>query len=280
MAPNKAVRIAVVAPANTVKRETEHKVQALVAAEFSGRAEVAFHPQCWMSEGHFAGSDAARTGAFLEVANDPRIDAVWFGRGGYGSNRLDEALYGKLEATARRKVFVGYSDLGFVLARLYRERIGRPVHGPVVSDINRSGGEAAARRVLAFLAKGDASGFEPNAGRKALAFNLTVFAALLGGPAEPDLSGHVLMLEDVAEPLYVIDRLLSQVVSTPTVRRAAGLMLGRISAVPPNDPDFGRSEEEIIRYWCLRSGLPYLGRADIGHDAANKLVPFGGAGTA
>lgn len=276
--PARKTRIAVVAPANTVKRETEHKVQTLAAAEFAGRAEIVFHPQCWLSEGHFAGPDAARMAAFLEVANDPDVDAVWFGRGGYGSNRLDDDLYGKLNAAARQKTYLGYSDLGFVLARLYRERIGRPVHGPVASDINRIGGEAAARRVLAYLIDGDASALEPHARGKTLAFNLTVLASLLGGPAEPDFTGHVLMLEDVAEPLYRIDRTLSQVVATPSVRRAAGLRLGRISAVPPNDPDFGRTEEEIARYWCARSGLAYLGRADIGHDAGNKIVPFGGVG--
>ena len=59
------------------------------------------------------------------------------------------------------------------------------------------------------------------------------------------------------------------------VRRAAGLMLGRCSLIPENDPDFGRSEEEVARHWCERSGIPYLGRADIGHDVDNKVVPFG-----
>jgi muramoyltetrapeptide carboxypeptidase len=45
--------------------------------------------------------------------------------------------------------------------------------------------------------------------------------------------------------------------------------------VPDNDPDFGASEEEVFLYWCARAGIPYLGRADIGHDAGNKVVPFG-----
>jgi muramoyltetrapeptide carboxypeptidase len=272
-------RIAVVAPANTVKRETEPKIQALVAAHFGDRAEVVFHPQCRLVEGHFAGSDAARSAAFLEVANDPAVHAVWFGRGGYGSNRLDPALWEKLNAAARRKIYLGYSDLGFVLARLYREGIGRPVHGPVASDVNRTGGEMAALRVLRYLVDGDASGVEPSARQKTLALNLTVLGALLGGAHEPDFTGHVLMLEDVAEPYYRIDRTLFQVTSSPNVRRAAGIRLGRISAVPPNDPDFGRTEEEIFQYWCARSGIPYLGRADVGHDAGNKIVPFGGVRT-
>jgi muramoyltetrapeptide carboxypeptidase len=55
----------------------------------------------------------------------------------------------------------------------------------------------------------------------------------------------------------------------------AGIRLGRCSAIPSNDPEFGRTEDEIARDWCARSGIPYLGRADIGHDAGNKVVPFG-----
>ena len=49
----------------------------------------------------------------------------------------------------------------------------------------------------------------------------------------------------------------------------------RVSDIPENDRPFGQSEEEIVKDWCGRIGIPYLGRADIGHDAQNKIVPFG-----
>jgi len=52
-------------------------------------------------------------------------------------------------------------------------------------------------------------------------------------------------------------------------------MLGRCTGITSNEPDFGMNEEEIARYWCQRSGIPWLGRADIGHDIDNKIVPFG-----
>lgn len=275
--PPRKKRIAVVAPANSVKRETETKVTALAAARFGARAEIVFHPQCFLSEGHFAGSDAARTAAFVEVADDPAFDAVWFGRGGYGSARLDPALWERLGPAARRKTYLGYSDLGFVLARLDRLGIGRPTHGPMPSDVNRPGGEAAVLRALDYLVDGRPEGVEPHASGGAIALNLCVLAHLLGTPHEPDFSGRVLMIEEVSEHLYRVDRALFQATSTPSVRRAAGLMLGRVSDVPANDPEFGRTEEEIARDWCARSGIPWLGRCDIGHDADNKIVPFGKA---
>ncbi|MBX4159028.1 hypothetical protein K4A07_18050, partial [Lactiplantibacillus plantarum] len=86
---------------------------------------------------------------------------------------------------------------------------------------------------------------------------------------------HVLMLEEVAEAAYRIDRMMFHLTGQASIRRVAGIRLGRVSDITPNDPDFGQTPEEIVRYWCLRSGIPYLGTADIGHDGANKVVPFG-----
>ena len=108
-----------------------------------------------------------------------------------------------------------------------------------------------------------------------MAFNLTVLDQLLGTPLEPDLSDHVLMLEDVSEAAYSIDRMMFHLTSTPSIRRVAGIRAGRFTDVPPNDPDFGMTGEQIVEYWCKRSGIPYLGPADIAHDADNKVVPFG-----
>ena len=85
------------------------------------------------------------------------------------------------------------------------------------------------------------------------------------------------MVEEVAEHLYAVDRLFFHV--TQHLRGIAGLRLGRISAVPENDRPFGASAEDIVRDWCGRSGVAFLGPADIGHDAANRIVPFGLART-
>jgi muramoyltetrapeptide carboxypeptidase len=83
------------------------------------------------------------------------------------------------------------------------------------------------------------------------------------------------MLEDVSEYMYRLDRALFHITSNADIRRAAGCKLGRCSDIPINEPDFGQTEEDVIKTWCDRSGIPYLGRADIGHDIDNKVVPFG-----
>jgi len=239
--------------------------------------EIVFHPQCWAQSGHFAGDDATRAEAFVEVANDERYEAVWFARGGYGSGRLAEIVLPRLSDTASRKSYLGYSDGGALLAALYGAGFRSVAHGPMVQDVLRNGGEAAVARALAWLVDRDPGALEPglDGAHKAAAFNLAILSSIVGTPLQPDLSGHVLMLEEVSEPMYRIDRDLGHITANPEIRRVAGLKLGRCSAVPDNDPDFGMTEVEVARYWCARSGIAWLGRADIGHDVDNKVVPFG-----
>lgn len=252
-------------------------MQSVARAQFGGRVELVFHPQCLFSWRHFAGEDSARADAFVDVANDPAFHAVWWARGGYGANRIAAAVLPRLNDTARNKLYLGYSDAGFLLAGLYKAGF-RVAHGPVVRDVAYQGGDAAVERALRFLIGAATRGdLEPsvNEGKPLAAFNLTILSHLIGTPFEPNLSDHVVLLEDISEPMYAVDRALFHVTSSPNIRKIAGLKLGRVSDVPPNEPDFAQTEEQVMRHWCTLSGIPYLGRADIGHDAGNKIVPFG-----
>jgi muramoyltetrapeptide carboxypeptidase len=268
------LRVAICAPSTALKPDEATRVKAL-ADEYPS-LELHFHPQCFQSEGHFAGPDAQRLAALVECANDPSYDAVWFARGGYGAVRIAEAALAQLGPAARDKAYLGYSDGGILLAGLYRAGIGRPVHAPMPGDIRREGGEAAVRRVLAYLS-GDDSGLEAGLDQcPTTAFNLMTLAMLCGTPLMPDLTGHVVLLEETCEYLYAVDRLFFHV--TAHLAGAAGIRLGRIGDVPENDRPFGHDEEAIARHWCGLRGIPYLGRADIGHDIDNKIVPFGTTG--
>jgi muramoyltetrapeptide carboxypeptidase len=182
-----------------------------------------------------------------------------------------------LTPAAGKKLYLGYSDAGALLGALYKHGFDGAAHGSMPADINRESGEVAVARALSFLIDGAANTLEPTVSptTKTAAFNMAVFSQLLGTPLQPDLTGHILMLEDVSEHVYRIDRAMFHITSNPAVRKVDGIKLGRCSEIPLNDPDFGQSEEEVVRHWCGVSGIPYLGRADIGHDIDNKIVPFG-----
>lgn len=270
------MRIAVVAPSSRFSAEAAERVTALASRVRPG-LELHFHPHCFLAHHHFAGTDREREGALVEAANDPSFDAIWFARGGYGSCRIAEAAIGRLKESARDKAWLGYSDAGFLLAGLYRAGFPDLAHGPMPQDIMREGGDAAVTRALDWLAERSPKALEPGleAGCRYAAFNITVLNMLLGTPLEPGLAGHTLLLEEVSEHMYATDRAMFHLTASANVRQAAGIRLGRINDVLPNDPDFGEEAEDVVRRWCEDAAIPYLGRADIGHDSANRVVPFG-----
>lgn len=271
-------RIGVVAPGTRIDPELAARVKAFAADSYLDQApQIFFHQQCFYTAGHFAGDDAARLAAFVEFANDPTLDALWFARGGYGACRIAEAAIAQLNDDARAKTYLGYSDGGVLLAGLYRNGFRNVAHGPMPVDMIRPGGDAAVKRALAYLIERANESLELTVmfEGKTVAFNIMILQSILGTSLEPDLTGHVLMLEDVGEYLYRLDRALFHITSSANVRRVRGIKLGRISDVPENDKPFGATEEEMVRYWCERSGIAYLGRADIGHDVDNRVVPFG-----
>src|SRR5215472_7769476 len=104
------IKIGVVAPAGRVAHETAERVTALARATYADRVTIAFHPQCFLSAGHFAGDDETRARAFIEVANDPQFDVLWVGRGGYGSGRIAAKVVPSLGGEAQKKTYLGYSD--------------------------------------------------------------------------------------------------------------------------------------------------------------------------
>lgn len=273
----KAFRIGVVNASSRLDPARGAAIEAWAKAMWpQGEVELVMHPSLYEVHGHFGGDDATRAAAFVDYANHPSIDAIWFARGGYGSCRIAEAVIPKLNAHARAKRYLGYSDAGTLLAALYKAGIGIVAHGPMAADGSRH--DETGLRAVNWLRSGDVSSLEPSLAsdaRPAVAFNLTILNELVGTAVEPDLAGHVIMIEEVSEAMYRIDRMMFHLTGQAGIRKCAGIRMGRVSDVTENDPEFGMTAEEITRHWCQRAGIEYLGEADIGHDRENKVVPFG-----
>jgi muramoyltetrapeptide carboxypeptidase len=141
-------------------------------------------------------------------------------------------------------------------------------------DVMRPGGEAAVNRAFDWLVRRDPATLEPALDGPAMAFNLTVLSNLLGTPLEPDFGGVDLLIEDIGEHLYRIDRSMFHVTATQAIRKVRQIRLGRVADILPNDPPFNGDEAAIVEQWCDRSGIRFGGRADIGHDTRNRVVPF------
>ena len=134
--------------------------------------------------------------------------------------------------------------------------------GPMPQDVLRDEGDTAIHRALNWLVLRDRAALEPQLQPPAMAFNLTVLSNLLGTPLEPDLAGVDLLIEEVGEHLYRIDRTMFHVTASPNVRRVARLRLGRVGDVLPNDPDFGADEQATVLSALTESGIDPLARAE------------------
>ncbi|MBX9727997.1 MAG: LD-carboxypeptidase [Sphingopyxis sp.] len=223
--------------------------------------------------GHFAGPDEQRTAAFVEMANREDIDAIWFARGGYGAGRIAPDVLPRLGPAARNKTYMGYSDASYMLALLYRAGFPHLCHGPMVVD----GSEEARMRALAWLARKDPRSLEPGlkVGERYVAFNLISAAMMVGTPLWPDVTGHVLMVEEVGEYLYAVDRCFFALTSALWRNAPSEIRLGQVTDTRENDRPFGKDEVGIAEDWCQRTNIRYGGRCEIGHYAGNKVVPFG-----
>jgi muramoyltetrapeptide carboxypeptidase len=269
------MRIGVVAPARRVDEDQMARTQGYAALTYPA-VDLVVHPQCFLDVGHFAGTDEQRAAAFLEFANDPGFDAIWFARGGYGSNRILDMVMPQLNRAAAAKSYLGFSDMGFLLGALYARRIGRPIHGPMAAQVGKAGGTNSAARALAWLVNRDRTMLAPELdGRPTVAFNLVILCTLIGTPWLPDLTDHVVIVEEVGEDLYRIDRLFFQLSAATQLKGIAGIRLGAVTDRHPDDTGFGETEEQIVTRWAKAMGVPYLGRAHVGHYADNMVVPFG-----
>lgn len=234
-----------------------------------------------LRHGLFAGSDADRLAAFHRLAADPDLPAILFARGGHGVLRLLPHLDWDLLAR-RPRVYMGYSDLTPFLLEVVR-RLGLVAfHGPMVAaDLARGMSPEDEASFLAALAgrwpaelpfqgalrSGEARG-------PLLGGCLSLLTATLGTPWAPDLAGAVVFWEDVNEPPYRIDRMLTHLGLSGNLGNIAGMIVGHLgdSQGPGRDPVDWSAQvaDNLAGYpWPLAWGL------ESGHVPPNRTLPLG-----
>ena len=225
---------------------------------------------------YLAGTDAARLSDLLEAFSG-RWDAVWMARGGYGLSRLLPLLKVKRLAPVP---FLGFSDGTALLNPLVRK--GRPaVHAPVLHALAAHNDEASQTHLRALLASGGESVFfgqplkEGRAEGRLCGGNLCVLAAGCGTRHQLDAEGAIVMLEDVGEAPYKLDRLLVQCRDSGAFHGAAGFVLGEfLDAQAPQGSDW--TVADVVLDVLGPMGVPILAGMPFGHGRTNLAVPFGG----
>lgn len=229
--------------------------------------------------GYLAGDDAQRLDAFHELVADPTLSAIFFARGGYGVTRLIERLDWELLARHPR-AYVGYSDLTPFLDQVVRRLGLAAFHGPMVAadlarglsgDEERSwlaalAGELPSTLELStWLAEGEAEG--PLRGGC-----LSLVAASIGTSYALDLDGAIVFLEDLNEPLYRLDRLLTQLLASGTLAGANGIVVGHVDLVPGETPERWL---DLLSDRLGNLGIPVALGVPAGHSPPNWTLPLG-----
>ena len=237
--------------------------------------------------GRLAGDDATRVASFHSLVSEPSVNLLVAARGGFGVTRILQDL--DFEALRRsEKALCGYSDVSALLLAAWTRGCRRLIHGPMVcSSWSRDPQEPSFQierdsflEVLQGRWHFDALDASPRVLKAGIAegpvipMNLTMLISLLGTPFQPDLTGTILVLEDVSEPAHAIQRMLVQLRSAGILKQLAGLVFA----------DFSQGEDAeylpgIFREAAEWTPGPVLAGYPLGHCHPSRACHFGGHAT-
>jgi muramoyltetrapeptide carboxypeptidase len=230
--------------------------------------------------GYFAGSDAERASDLNVALHDPDIDGVWFLRGGYGAMRILPAVdYHALRAKPR--ALIGFSDITALHAAV-AERAGLiSYHGPTArGTLSAFSRDSLARAVTQRENPcGSWSGVRaPRSGRvqgRLAGGNLALLAALCGTPWFPDLDATILVLEDVNEAVYRVDRMLRQLLLAGVLRGVRAIAFGHCSDCPEESDDGARTLDAVVTEIADELHVPCVLGIPVGHIDEQWTLPLG-----
>jgi muramoyltetrapeptide carboxypeptidase len=271
-------RVALVAPAGPLRGA--HELDVAVANARALGWEPVVGASVLACEGYLAGGDAERLRDLNGALADDSIDAIWCVRGGYGVMRLLSRV--DFAALARRpRAIVGYSDVTALHAAASTRCQLVSYHGPTaretLSDFSRDS------LVRAVVAQSDPCGAAMGARTirrgaaegRLVGGNLSILAALAGTPYAPDYRGAILVLEDVGEPAYRVDRMLTQLALAGAFGEIAGIVAGHFTEAAPGRELASETLDALLREVADVAGVPAIAGAPIGHVDEQWTIPLG-----
>ncbi|AVT33554.1 LD-carboxypeptidase [Plantactinospora sp. BC1] len=241
-------------------------------------------PNAYARRGYLAGDDALRAADLNAAFADPAVRGVLCTRGGYGAQRVVDAI--DMSAVRRDpKVVAGFSDITALQLALWRGARLATVHGPGAAWLDERTPPVSAESLrtalmcpepvvvhrlpteetAAVLAPGTATG-------PLLGGNLCLLTHSLGTPDMPDLTGAILLVEDVGEPPYKVDRMLTHLRRSGALAGVAGVAVGQFTDCADG---WAVGVAEVLAERLGDLGVPVLGGLPIGHGVGQLTVPVG-----
>jgi muramoyltetrapeptide carboxypeptidase len=240
------------------------------------RYRVHYDPGMLARHRYLAGNDERRLGELASALADSGPRAVFCARGGYGMMRLLRGLEGIAVAP---KPVIGFSDITVLHQLLQRQRLVS-IHGPVITQLSRLDARAHERlfELLESAAPaaeltGEETYVAGTAEGPLLGGNLSVLTRLLGTPFLAPLEGAVLLLEDIGERPYRLDRMWTHLTLAGVFRQVRGIVLGAFTGCEDKDADYASAD--VLRELATETGLPCAAGFPVGHGAQNLPVALG-----
>jgi muramoyltetrapeptide carboxypeptidase len=242
------------------------------------------YPHGLARHGYFAGTDAQRLDDLNAALADPQVRAVLCTRGGYGMQRIVDGV--DFDAVRRDpKLVMGFSDITALHLSLWRHAGLATVHGPVAAQLDKGADSITARGAHRALSTDDtivvradpAESTAPvrtggQARGRLLGGNLAMLTSTIGTPHLPDLTGAILLIEDVGEFPYRIDRMLTHLQRSGVLDQVAGVAVGQFTDCADGWPV---TAADVLADRLHGAGVPVLGGLPIGHGEQHYAVPLG-----
>ena len=270
-------RVALIAPAGPLASEEELEQSIRNAKALGWEPVVGEYANA--REGYFAGADDMRLRDFLRALDDQSIDGIWCVRGGYGAMRLLPEL-DVSHVSFAGKPLVGFSDITALHALWQRAGVVS-YHGPtarapltefsrdwMVSALQTRDSLHLTSEAMQTITGGRATG-------RLAGGNLALLAALCGTPWQVNLRNAIVIIEDIGEAVYRLDRMLVQLRLAQAFEGCAGIIFGQFTNCPEQTEDGARTILSIIEETAAAVGVPVVANAPFGHIQEQWTLPLG-----
>jgi muramoyltetrapeptide carboxypeptidase len=238
----------------------------------------------------FGGTDAERLKDLQSLLDDPHINAIMCGRGGYGCARIvDQLNFDKF--LEQPKWLIGFSDITVLHCHINRHFGMATLHSkmcnsfpdelhtadPEVQDTILSIRQALTGMPMQYTAAPDASNRTGIASGILIGGNLSMIQSVAGTDSEIDTIGKILFLEDAGEYLYSLDRMLGNLQRSHKLDHLAGLIMGGFNRIKPDDPgeEFGKTVYEMVLEKVKDLPYPVCFNFPVGHQKNNYALKCG-----
>ena len=230
-------------------------------------------------DGYFAGNDAERLNDLQWALDHPEIKAIIMARGGYGATRIvDQASFTRFEQNP--KWLCGFSDVTSLLCQIDNLKVAC-VHGPMVASFCRDAESDEHLRKFLFGEGLDyqvarhKDNFKGSTEAPVIGGNLTMITNSIGTASEANTDGKILLMEEVGEYIYHLDRMLVHLIRAGKLDKLKGVIVGDFSGMRDHKDSFGLTVNQVLKMHLSPLDIPIAFGFPAGHENRNFPVPLG-----